>query len=51
MFGGGGAGIQISPATVGSAPMPPADVAAAAPARSGTASLDGWLLNNLFGRR
>jgi penicillin-binding protein 1A len=51
MFGGGGAGTQIPAAMVGSAPMPPADVAAAAPARSGTASLDGWLLNNLFGRR
>ncbi len=37
--------------TVGSAPMPPSDVSATPPARSGTASLDGWLLNNLFGRR
>jgi penicillin-binding protein 1A len=38
-------------ATVGSAPVPPSDVRATPPARSGTASLDGWLLNNLFGRR
>jgi len=38
-------------ATVGSAPMPPSDVRATPPARSGTASLDGWLLNHLFGRR
>ncbi len=44
LFGGGDS-------TDGSAPVPPADVAARSPARSGTASLDGWLLNNLFGRR
>jgi penicillin-binding protein 1A len=47
LFGGG----APAAATVGSASVPPADVGAAAPARSGTASLDGWLLNNLFGRR
>jgi penicillin-binding protein 1A len=51
LFGGGGTGTPTPAATVGSAPVPPADVTAAAPARNGTASLDGWLLNNLFGRR
>jgi penicillin-binding protein 1A len=38
-------------ATVGAAPVPPSDVRATPPARSGAGSLDGWLLNHLFGRR
>jgi penicillin-binding protein 1A len=49
LFGGGGA---PAAATVGAAPAPPADVGATTPsARSGTASLDSWVINNLFGRR
>lgn len=38
----------------GSRPTPPAPiqpVAAASAATTGTGGLDGWLLNNLFGRR
>ncbi len=41
-------------ATYSDAPIPPAPIGASAPAArstTGTASLDGWLLNNLFGRR
>jgi penicillin-binding protein 1A len=38
-------------ATVGAAPVPPSDVKATPPTRSSAASLDGWLLNHLFGRR
>jgi penicillin-binding protein 1A len=48
LFGGGPRAAE----TVDLAPVPPANVAAArAPAHRGSASLDGWLLNNLFGRR
>jgi penicillin-binding protein 1A len=43
---------SISRATTGAAPAPPADVPPSAPPPpSGTAGLDGWLLNNFFGRR
>jgi penicillin-binding protein 1A len=37
----------------GAAPAPPADIGGSRPAAgsSGTASLDGWLINKLFGRR
>jgi len=39
-------------ATNGAAPRPPANVRAnAAPSRGESSGLDGWLLNNLFGRR
>jgi penicillin-binding protein 1A len=54
LFGGGRErGAPARPAaTVGAAPVPPANVGAAQPsARSGTASLDSWFINNLFGRR
>jgi penicillin-binding protein 1A len=43
---------SLSAATVGAAPLPPANVEADRPsAHSGTASLDSWVINNLFGRR
>ena len=50
---GGGSRVPLPPAaTDGAAPRPPADVGANAPAARGeSAGLDGWLLNNLFGRR
>jgi penicillin-binding protein 1A len=54
LFGGGrGRSTPERPAaTVGAAPVPPGNVGAAQPpAPSGTASLDGWFINNLFGRR
>jgi penicillin-binding protein 1A len=43
-----------APSADASAPVPPAAVGASAPAAratTGSASLDGWLLDNLFGRR
>jgi len=43
-----------APTPVSSAPRPPAPIgpqAANAPTTSGSGGLDGWLLNNLFGRR
>ena len=53
LFGGSRAPAPAPAAsTVGAAPMPPAAVPnATAPANQSNASLDGWLLNNLFGRR
>ena len=52
LFGGGSLAPAPSASTVGAAPTPPADVGAMAPsARGDSAGLDGWLLNNLFGRR
>ena len=53
LFGGSRAPAPAPAAsTVGAAPMPPAAVRAnTAPANQSNASLDGWLLNNLFGRR
>ncbi len=48
---GGGASAPAPPATVGAAPTPPASVPAAATTNQANAGLDGWLLNNLFGRR
>ena len=51
LFGGNRAPAP-APSTVGAAPRPPADVGpASAPARTESVGLDGWLLNNLFGRR
>jgi penicillin-binding protein 1A len=51
LFGGTRASLPAA-STVGAAPMPPADIGAkAAPARGESGGLDGWLLNNLFGRR
>jgi penicillin-binding protein 1A len=53
LFGGNGA--SIAPArtasTDGAAPRPPADIGAAPARSSGSAGLDGWLLNNFFSRR
>jgi penicillin-binding protein 1A len=58
LFGGGSARRQTSapapPLTNGAAPMPPAAIpAAATPSEPGEqgGGLDGWLLNNLFGKR
>jgi penicillin-binding protein 1A len=56
--GGGGGGIlagvfgsaQTPPVTDGAAPVPPGEINGAPARPSGTASLDGWLLNKLFGR-
>jgi len=36
--------------TDGAAPVPPGEINGAPARPSGTASLDGWLLNKLFGR-
>jgi penicillin-binding protein 1A len=49
LFGGSRAPAPASAA--GAAPMPPANVGAAPPARDANAGLDGWLINNLFSRR
>jgi len=52
LFGGGNSRPPQPPSTVGAAPIPPAAIpASAAPANDNSAGLDGWLLNNLFGRR
>jgi penicillin-binding protein 1A len=53
LFGGSRSSAPVPPATVGAAPIPPASVPAAAAAATNQASagLDGWLLNNLFGKR
>jgi penicillin-binding protein 1A len=52
LFGGGRERSAPAAATVGAAPVPPANIGAVRPsARSGTASLDSWVINNLFGRR
>ncbi len=52
LFSGGDTRVPIPPSTVGATPMPPASVPAASTSTHGeSASLDGWLLNNLFGRR
>jgi penicillin-binding protein 1A len=51
---GSGAPAAPAPSADASAPVPPAVVGASAPAAratTGSASLDGWLLDNLFGRR
>ena len=51
---GGGTAAALPKATYADAPIPLAPVGASQPAArttTGTASLDGWLLNNLFGRR
>jgi penicillin-binding protein 1A len=49
---GGGTRPPAPPSTVGAAPVPPVSIAASAPsAQQQNAGLDGWLLNNLFGRR
>ncbi len=51
LFGGARSSAPVPPATVGAAPVPPASVPAAATTNQASAGLDGWLLNNLFGRR
>jgi len=56
LFGGSDTRGAPAAATVGAAPRPPAAIpGGAAPSRDNSrdtgASLDGWLLNNLFGRR
>jgi penicillin-binding protein 1A len=58
LFGGGSVRRQASAtappsSSVGAAPVPPASIPATASAAPGeqAAGLDGWLLNNLFGRR
>jgi penicillin-binding protein 1A len=51
LFGGSRSSAPVPPSTVGAAPIPPAAVPAAATANQVSAGLDGWLLNNLFGRR
>ncbi len=52
LFGGSNTRAPQLPSTVGAAPKPPASIpTAAAPASENNAGLDGWLLNNLFGRR
>jgi penicillin-binding protein 1A len=52
LFGGREARAPAAPATVGARPVPPASIPSGAPpARKEDASLDGWLLTNLFGRR
>ncbi len=50
LFGGGSSRAPVPPSTVGAAPTPPASVPSAATNEANT-GLDGWLLNNLFGRR
>jgi penicillin-binding protein 1A len=52
LFGGSRSSAPVPPSTVGAAPVPPASIASAAPvASSANTGLDGWLLNNLFGKR
>jgi len=52
LFGGGRERSAPAAVTVGAAPVPPTNVGAVrSSARSGTASLDSWVINNLFGRR
>jgi penicillin-binding protein 1A len=52
LFGGSRERSAAVATTVGVAPVPPANVKAGRPsAHSGTASLDSWVINNLFGRR
>jgi penicillin-binding protein 1A len=52
LFGGNATPAPPAAATVGMAPVPPAPVGGSAPpVRTGTASLDGWLIDNLFGGR
>jgi len=51
LFGGNGAPARPA-STVGAGPRPPADIGTdGTPARGESAGLDGWLLNNFFGRR
>jgi len=52
LFGGSSAPVPDR-STVGAAPVPPADVGrtTSASAHGGSPGLDGWLLDNLFGRR
>ena len=54
LFGGGAPSAQQRPVSAdASAPIPPAAIGTSAQSArktNGTASLDGWLLNNLFGR-
>jgi penicillin-binding protein 1A len=51
LFGGNRSSAPVPPSTVGAAPTPPASVPAAATTNQANAGLDGWLLNNLFGKR
>jgi len=51
LFGGARSSAPVPPSTVGAAPSPPASIPAAAATNQANAGLDGWLLNNLFGRR
>jgi penicillin-binding protein 1A len=52
LFGGGDTRAPAPASTVGAAPVPPASIpATSTSSRGDSASLDGWLLNNLFGRR
>jgi penicillin-binding protein 1A len=55
LFGGGApSSPPRAPSADASAPIPPAAIGASAPvarATTGSASLDGWLIDNLFGRR
>jgi penicillin-binding protein 1A len=52
LFRGGNRTPARAPSTVGAAPVPPADIGATAPsAPRESPGLDGWLLDNLFGRR
>ena len=52
LFGGARSSAPVPPSTVGAAPMPPASIASAASAApQANTGLDGWLLNNLLGRR
>lgn len=53
LFGGNAPAPQQRAAS-SEAPIPPAAIGVSSPAAratNGTASLDGWLLNNIFGRR
>jgi penicillin-binding protein 1A len=47
----GGATASQRAAPSSDAPVPPAAIGSAAPTTIGSASLDGWLIDNLFGRR
>ena len=50
LFGGSRSSAPVPPSTVGAAPVPPASVPAST-TNQANAGLDGWLLNNLFGKR
>ena len=51
LFGGGRSAPAPAASTVGAAPVPPADIGARSAPAGESAGLDGWLLNNFFGRR